>query len=262
MKLKSLVSLMVVGVLFVACNANEKQIGEMLKKNPGILTDAIKENPVEFIEALNEAVKIAQGSQKKRQEEEEKAKLEESFTNPLVPSIRPDEVIWGTKGAPLTLVEYSDFECPFCSRGYQTVQELLKKYEGKIQFVYKHLPLSFHENAMPAAKYFEALRLQSPELAKKFHDNLFENFSKIKTGDKFFKSVAKDLKADMKKLEKDLNSKEVMDRINEDLDEAKKFGFQGTPGFLFNGVPVKGAYPASHFDGIVEELTKRGKISL
>ena len=66
----------------------------------------------------------------------------------------------------------------------------------------------------------------------------------------------------MKKLEKDLDSEIVNKRIQQDLDEAKKFGFQGTPGFLLNGIPVKGAYPAEHFEGIVEELKKRGKVNI
>jgi protein-disulfide isomerase len=180
----------------------------------------------------------------------------------MVADIRGDEAIRGTKGAPLTLIEYSDFECPFCKRGYETVNALLEKYKGKIQFVYKHLPLSFHRNAMPAAQYYEAMRLQSNEKAFAFHDAIFADFDKIKLGAKFFKSIAKKVGANMAKLEKDINSPAVKARIQQDLDEAKKFGFQGTPGFLLNGIPVKGAYPPSHFDTIVEELKKRGKLKL
>jgi protein-disulfide isomerase len=254
--------LIISGSLMVACQPNKKQLGEMLKNNPELVTDVIKENPAKFIEALNEAVKAAQGDQRKKAETAEKKKLEDSFNNPMIPEIREDDVIRGTKGAPITLVEYSDFECPFCSRGYETVVKLLEKYKGKIQFVYKHLPLSFHPNAMPAAQYYEAIRLQSKEKAGDFHDYLFENFSKIKMGEKFFKDVAKKLKVDMKKLEKDIDSDVVKKRIDEDLAEAKKYGFQGTPGFLINGIPVKGAYPPEHFDGIIEELKKRGKLSI
>lgn len=249
-------------LLFVACNVSEKQIGEILKKNPNLITDVIKENPAEFIEALNSAVKAAQADQRKKAEVAEKKKLEESFNNPMKPQIRPDEIIRGTKGAPITLIEYSDFECPFCSKGYDTVTQLLEKYKGKIQFVYKHLPLSFHQHAMPAAQYYEAIRLQSSKKAIQFHDKIFANFSKVRTGEKFFKAIAKEIGANMKKLEADLDSGVVKKRIQEDLDEAKKFGFQGTPGFLINGVPVKGAFPAEHFVGIVEELKRRGRLSL
>lgn len=266
MKLNKTFLLLLASALFFSCQpkgkVTVKEIGEMLKNNPSIVTDVIKEHPAKFIEALNSAVKLAQGDQKKKAEMAEKKQLEESFNNPLVPSIRKDELIRGTKGAPLTLVEYSDFECPFCKRGYETVISLLEKYKGKIQFVYKHLPLSFHQHAMPASRYYEAIRLQSEEKAIKFHDGIFKDFSKIKSGEKFFKSIAKRLSVNMKKLEADLNSDIVKKRIDEDLAEAKKFGFQGTPGFLLNGIPVKGAYPPSHFDGIVDELKKRGKINL
>jgi protein-disulfide isomerase len=262
MKLSLLLSVVVGMGLMTSCKINKDELGEMLKKNPTLVTDVIKENPSEFIEALNNAVKSAQGDQRAKAEMAEKKKLEESFSNPMVPQIRPDDIIRGTKGAPITLVEYSDFECPFCKRGFETVTKLLEKYKGKIQFVYKHLPLSFHPNAMPAAQYYEAIRLQSHDKAIEFHDGIFADFSKIKSGEKFFKAIAKKLNVDMKKLEADIDSEVVKKRIQEDLDEAKKFGFQGTPGFLFNGVPVKGAYPPEHFDGIVEELKKRGKLTM
>lgn len=254
--------MLLMSFVFSSCQVNEKQLKETLKKNPDILTDAIKANPNKFIDALNEAVKLAQKGQAAKRQEDEKKQLEDSFNNPLTAKIRTDELFRGPKDAPLTLVEYSDFECPFCKRGFQTVMSLLKKYEGKIRFVYKHLPLSFHPNAMPAATYYEAIRLQSPDKAVKFHDNLYSNQSKVKLGEKYFKQVAKKLGVNMKKLAKDKDSQKVKDRIGQDLAEAKKFGFNGTPGFLLNGVPVRGAYPESHFVQIIGELKKRGKVNL
>ncbi len=198
----------------------------------------------------------------KKQEDEEAKKLEESYNNPLVAKLRSDELFRGEKEAPITLVEYSDFECPFCSRGFATVLEVMEKYKGKIRFVYKHLPLSFHPHAMPAAKYYEAMRLQSGDLAIKFHDEIYKNQKELQSGEGFLKAVAKKLGANMDKLAKDVASKEVENRIAEDMKEAGEFGFQGTPGFLLNGVPVRGAYPLNHFEGIVNELVKRGKITL
>src|SRR5690606_4225630 len=121
--------------------------------------------------------------------------------------------------------------------------ELLKKYEGKICFVYKHLPLGFHPNAMLASQYYEALRLQDPEKAWKFHDRIYQEQGKLRNGESFLKAIAKELKVDMARLAKDIKSEAVQVRIDQDMEEAAKFGFQGTPGFLINGVPVKGAYP-------------------
>jgi protein-disulfide isomerase len=167
---KSIFVLLALAML-TACTSKD-ELKKMLKENPDIITDAIKANPTKFIDALNEAVKTAQEGEGKRREEDEKKALEESFNNPLTAELRSDESFRGNKDAPITLIEYSDFECPFCSRGYATVMELMKKYDGKIRFVYKHLPLSFHPQAMPAAQYYEAIRLQSPEKAWQFHDRV------------------------------------------------------------------------------------------
>ena len=195
----------------------------------------------------------------KRKEEEAQAKEFESPKNPL---IRPDESIRGTKGAPLVLVEYSDFECPYCTRGLNTVQALLKKYDGKLQFIYKHLPLDFHPNAMLASQYYEAVRMQNEEKAFKFHDEIFRKQRQLKKGEKFLKPLAKGLGVDMGRLAKDIKSDKVKKRIQQDIEEAAKFGFQGTPGFLINGISVRGAYPPEHFDKIIAKLVEMGKVSL
>lgn len=259
--MKKILTLVALMAMTAACTSKD-DLKKLMKENPEIITEAIEANPEKFIDALNNAVKAAQEGQSQKREQDEKKALEESFNNPLQAEIRSDESFRGPKDAPITLIEYSDFECPFCSRGFNTVMELMEKYEGKIRFVYKHLPLSFHPQAMPAAQYFEAIRLQDEEKAWQFHDRIYKEQRKLQNGESFLKSVAKDLKVDMKKLEKDVKSEAVKKRIEADMEEAAKFGFQGTPGFLLNGVPVKGAYPTSHFVSLIEELQKRGKISL
>lgn len=257
---------MILSLSFLSsCTSDEKmkeQMTKLLKDDPKILTEAIEKHPVEILEALQKAAKNAQEEMGKKREEDEKKKLEESFDKPLMANIRSDESIRGVKSAPITLVEYSDFECPFCSRGYETVQALMKKYEGKIRFVYKHLPLSFHDKAMISAQYYEAIRLQDENKAFAFHDEIFKNQKKLQNGVAFLDATAKLVKADLAKLKKDLNSETVMKRIQEDMKEAEGFGMQGTPGFLLNGVPVRGAYPTDYFVNLVEELQKRGKLKL
>jgi protein-disulfide isomerase len=256
-------SMLLVAALFVATACTSKDdLKKLIKENPEIITEAIEANPEKFIDALNNAVKVAQEGQGKKQQEEEKKALEQSFDKPLVPELASNEAFRGDANAPITLVEYSDFECPFCSRGFNTVMELMEKYKGKIRFSYKHLPLSFHPQAMPASQYFEAIKLQSAEKAWQFHDEIYKNQRKLQNGEAFLKEIAKKLKVDMAKLAKDVKSEAVQKKIDADMAEAAKFGFQGTPGFLLNGIPVKGAYPASHFDGLIEELKKRGKITL
>ena len=138
----------------------------------------------------------------------------------------------------------------------------MKKYPGKIRFVFKHLPLSFHPNAMISAKYYEAIGLQSPKKAFAFHDKLFSNQKKLSQGETYLTQLAKEVGADMKRLKSDVHSVKVKAKIDEDMQEANKFSFQGTPGYIINGVPVKGAYPASHFEKIIATLQEKGTLQL
>ena len=265
MKLTKLAIVLIASIFVVSCTSNEKmkeQISQILKDDPTVLTAAIEKHPAEFIDALQKAAKNAQEEMGKKREADEKIKLQESFEKPLMANIRNDESIRGPKDAPITLVEYSDFECPFCSRGFETVQALLKKYDGKIRFVYKHLPLSFHEQAMISAKYYEAVRLQDEKKAFAFHDIIFKNQTKLKNGVAFLDATAKQVGADMAKLKKDLNSAAVTERIEADVKEAGTFGMQGTPGFLLNGIPVRGAYPTEYFVNLIDELQKKGKLKI
>ena len=231
---------------------------EAIKKDPTIITDAFKEHPEAFLEAISSLA----GARRKMEQKKEEAAREKEFKDPKKPLIRSDETIRGTKGAPLVLVEYSDFECPYCTRGLDTVQALLKRYEGKIQFIYKHLPLDFHPNAMLASQYYEAIRLQDEKKAFRFHDEIFKNQRKLKKGEAFLKSLAVKLKVNMNKLTRDVKSSKVKERIKQDMKEAAEMGFRGTPGFLINGVSVRGAYPADHFDKIINKLIEMGRVSL
>jgi len=124
--------------------------------------------------------------------------------------------------------------------------------------VFKHLPLDFHPLAMPAAKYFEAIARQGSDKAEKYHDIIFQNQGDLKTKkEAFLKEAAKKAGADMAKLNKDLNDSSLMERINKDMEEARKFNITGTPGFIINGVSLRGAYPASEFKTIIDKHLKK-----
>lgn len=264
--MKSGLLFLIVG-LFVAISCTtesqfREKVAQAISADPKILTDAIEKNPVQILTALQNASKNAQDALAKEKEAQDRKALEETFEKPLITAIRSDESIIGPKDAPITLVEYSDFECPFCARGFGTVKELMEKYKGKIRFVYKHLPLSFHPQAMISAKYYEAIRLQDEKKAFAFHDEIYKNQKKLATGATFLDAAAKSVGADLKRLKKDLESPAIAKRIDDDVKEAASLGIEGTPGFVINGVPVRGAYPTDHFVGIVEELQKRGKLTL
>lgn len=231
------------------------QLKKTLEENPDIVINVIEKHPLKFMEALNAA---AQNARKQQMEEEEKKQgqaMEEEYKNPKVAEIDPKRAIFGKSEAPITIVEYSDFECPFCSRGYNTVNEVKAKYGDKVRVVFKHLPLDFHPTAEPAARYFESVLISAGvDKAKKFHDLVFENQEKLKSGkEKFLEDTAKKVGADVAKVKALVKSEEVTKRIEADKAEAGKFGFSGTPGFLINGVSLRGAYPASEFSKIIDK---------
>lgn len=249
------------GMSLISCTPNAKQLKEAIEKDPSIVFTAIEKDPEKFIEVVNKAARDAQSKGAEKAQQQESAQREEEFKNPLKPEVQDGRAIKGPANAPITIVEYSDFECPYCSRGFQTIQEVLKNYPDKVRVVFKHLPLDFHPKAMPAAQYFEAIALQSPEKAYKWHDMIFEDQNSLKSkGEAFMKDAARKVGADVKKIEEAIKGNKVQARIAADMEEAKKFEFSGTPGYLINGVSLKGAYPYSEFKVIIDKhLAAAGK---
>ena len=243
------------GLTLAACAPSANQLKAAIEKDPSIVFVAIEKDPAKFIEVVNKAAQDAQRVAGEKQAEQEKKSRDEEFKNPLKPVIEDGRVIFGKKDAPITIVEYSDFQCPYCSRGYQTVRQVRKEYGDKVRVIFKHLPLDFHPMAMPAAKYFEAIAKQSPEKAEKFHDAMFENQAQMKDkGEKLFEEMAKKIGGlDLKKIQADLKDEKIASRIAADMEEARKFNMSGTPGFIINGVSLRGAYPFPEFKSIIDQ---------
>lgn len=261
--MKALKAISILSFLFVfavACSPSASQLKKTLENNPDILTNVIEKHPDKVMEALQTAARNAQAGARDREMKEEETRRDEEFKNPKVAEIPENRATRGPKDAPIVLVEYSDFQCPFCSRGFKTVEEVMSKYKGQVRFVYKHLPLDFHPLAEPAAKRFEAIALQDHEKAYKFHDEVFSNQEKLKDkGEKFLDDAAKKAGADIAKMKKDMDGEEVKKRIEADVAEAKKFGFSGTPGFLVSGVSLRGAYPVEEFQKIIDKVLSEKK---
>lgn len=192
------------------------------------------------------------------QQKAEAEQRENEFQNPKKPKIAKDRAVLGNLNAPIVIVAYSDFECPYCSRGANTVEEVRKKYGKKVAFVFKHLPLPFHSMAQPAAEYFEAIAIQDGKKAYAFHDEVFKNQKDLKgKGEGLLKELAKKVGADLKRISQDIKSEKVKKRIEEDKAEASEFEISGTPGFVVAGVTLKGAYPVAAFEEIIERQLKK-----
>lgn len=248
-------------VLFAAAASAAPVTREELKKaldaNPDLVLSALmKSDKSKFFAFVIDAQKDNQRAQAEAEAKAETEEREKAYKNPIKPEIAPNaRVRGGGPDAPITIVEYSDFQCPYCSRGYQIVEQLRKKYGPELRFVFKNKPLDFHPHAMPAAQWFEALALQSPEKAWDFHDALFEHQDKL--GPEYYKQLTKDLGLDVAKAAKDAASEPVRKKIEADMREANKYGFTGTPGYLVNGVPLRGAFPVANFEEIIEKTKVR-----
>lgn len=167
----------------------------------------------------------------------------------------------GPKDAPITIIEYSDFQCPYCSRAYQTLEnEVLKKYGKKVRLVFKHFPLDFHPWAMSAAIAAECAALQKKDAFWTFYDNFFQKQAEINPGNIKSKVLEWAGKAglDKSKFEKCYDGQETKAKVEKDRQEGMSVGVSGTPGFFVNGIFLGGAMPAEKFYEIIEsELAKR-----
>ncbi len=192
-----------------------------------------------------------QAEAKKNQAEKQQQQLEEQFKNPvkIAAGNSPSK---GPKNARVTIIEFSDFQCPYCSRADKTIKEVLQAYPEDVRVVFKNLPLGFHKQAEPAAR----AALAAGEQGKfwEMHDALFENQRKL--SEDLYMEQAKKLGLDMEKFTKDYNSEAIKKQVQEDAKLARKHGITGTPGFFVNGVAVRGAYPASHFKMIIDRWLK------
>jgi protein-disulfide isomerase len=189
----------------------------------------------------------------KKQEEQAKAEVENQFKNPAKIDIGSSPVK-GPANAKVTIIEFSDFQCPYCKRGYETMEAVAKAYPNDVKIAFKHFPLPFHNEAEPAAKAAWAAQQQGKFW--EYHEALFNNQDKL--GSEFYIKAATDLKLDINKFKKDMASDAAAKQVKDDAEVGSKNGIQGTPGFFVNGVAVKGAYPVDHFKGIVDRWLKQG----
>jgi protein-disulfide isomerase len=156
----------------------------------------------------------------------------------------------GPENAPVTIVEFSDFHCPFCRRVQPTLEQLLAKYPGKIRLVYKDLPLdSLHPQARVAAEAAQCAHEQGKFWP--YHDKLYERGTDTSTAT--LTAVAADAGLDVPAFSQCLASGRQKATVQRSLDEGESFGATGTPTFFINGRMMSGALPLETFSRIIDE---------
>jgi protein-disulfide isomerase len=227
----------------------KEQVIKTIRENPDVVMDILKEKNIEVLQIVEKGSRDL--TEKKRDE-----RLKLDLANPKNPKIDLARPFIGEPNASITIIEYSDFQCFYCGKAASTVQELVKKYPQKIRVFFKHMP--FHEMSRIEALYFEAIARQSVEKAWKFHDIAFERREDImKDKENALQEIVNLLGVDDAKLKKDLDSKELVDLLGEDMKEARSFGFDATPSFLINGVSVIGAVPIEEFERVIRLVEEK-----
>lgn len=152
----------------------------------------------------------------------------------------------GPADASVTLVEFSDFQCPFCGRATPLIDQVIQTYPKELKFVYKEFPLPMHANAMPASR--AAIAAQRQGKYWEMNSKLFANQRALQPDN--LKQYAQDLGLDVAKFEQDMNSPDVQGQITEDMQLARQSAVRGTPTLFVNGKQVQN----NSFEGLKQMI--------
>ena len=154
----------------------------------------------------------------------------------------------GNKSAPVTIVMFSDYECPFCKRAEPTVDAVMAKYKDKVQLYYRDYPLPFHQNAKPASEAAHCANAQG---------KFWEYHKKVMASEDLSKAalqkIASDVGLDRKKFDECLDKGTFKQAVEVEMVEGENLGIDGTPAFFINGRRLSGAQPVEKFSEIIDE---------
>ena len=241
-------SLVAVGVALTGCQVTDKIIDSyMTRKGDEVIEQSLE--------------RIIKKKREEARKAEEGPPLAERMKNPVTVGIK-DAPIKGSADAGIVIVEFSDFECPFCTRVLPTVDQVMKTYEGKVALAFRHNPLPFHKEAGPAAQASIAAHRQGKFW--EMHDKLFQNQRGL--NEAAYNKFAKELGLDLAKFKKDFKDPAVKKMIEDDANFARSNGAGGTPSFFIGkregtdikGVLLVGAQPFEKFKEVIDLYLGQG----
>ena len=165
-----------------------------------------------------------------------------------------DAPFFGDKNAKVEVVEFSDFQCPFCSKASAILKDLKKKYGNKIKIAFKQYPLPFHSQAKMAAVAALCANDQDMKFFWKMHDAMFADQSKLSVDN--LKETAKKIGVDSAKFNACLDEKKFLSKVESDIKEGEAVGVKSTPTFFVNGQLITGAQPIEVFSEIIDSELK------
>lgn len=173
---------------------------------------------------------------------------------PLKP-VSDSDYVRGAKNAKVTMVEYSDFQCPFCERHLPSINQALKDFPNDVNLVYRFYPLSFHPEAQKAAESAAcAAKLGGNDAFWKIHDELFANQATLSRS--LYTELAKKIGLNTGDFDKCVDGGEMAARVNSDLSEGTSAGVEGTPATFVNGTLISGAVPYADLKAAIQAALK------
>ena len=218
--------------------------------------EQIKDDIAEFIRTRKNESAYKQYADGLRTE----AKVETLLPPLLLPKVDVEAVgeQKGEAAAPITIVEFSDYECPFCSKAEPTVKDVMEHYKGKVRLVYREYPLSMHDHAKKAAE--AALCALDQGKYWEMHEKLFDNQRALELAD--LKNYARALSLDGGKFDTCLDSGAKTKEVEASQKAGEDAGVNGTPAFFINGRPLFGAMPVERFKEIIDAELAGGEKKL
>lgn len=184
-----------------------------------------------------------------------------SATDPIRygPELTDTKALCAKDKCPITIIEYSEFQCPYCVRVLPTVKKILTEYKGRIQWIVRDFPLSFHDRARPAAVAARCAKEQG-KYWDMYHA-LFDDQRNLADSD--FLRHSKKIGLNTKKFQQCVKSPpaNILKTIDENFESGQKFGVTGTPAFFINGRRLSGALPYSEFSRVIEDELRKQKKS-
>ena len=208
----------------------------------------IRDNPEVVIESVQAYQQEKQAAEEKAQTEVARKLLADRKT-----AIGSSPQLGAEKGEVL-LIEFSDFECPFCASAHEVVNQFMDKHGDRVTLVYKHFPLvQIHDQAVPAALAAWAAMQQGKFW--EYHNALFKNQDRL--GEELYLEIAKDLKLDIEKFQSDIASEAAAKAIQADLQLSGELGLSGTPTFFVNGQKLSGAISLESMEAELKKITTK-----
>jgi protein-disulfide isomerase len=194
-----------------------------------------------------------------RRNEDARAQLRQSAS--VVLRLEPPRVVvaaegparGAAEGAPVTIIEFSDFQCPYCRRVVPTIQQVLARYPDQVRFVYRHFPLGSHARARPAAE--ASLCADEQQKFWPFHDRVFQSPNALSDADLL--KYAGEIGLDQDAFKKCFEEGRFAAQVDRDLQAGREAGVTGTPAFFINGVLVSGSKPAEEFFSLIDSELAR-----